>query len=185
MKASHREAMRLDELHEQAQAGPLPHDELVHLQRCAQEARVTADQAGHGDALAPPYAGRLRRPSVFSNAAVQFCLSIKVLFKLPLRQKTGMVMSLLSLVGLDWPAPDYSTLCRRQKTLKMQIPYPQRMVGSTGRTAIQKLRSNGCFWPNTSNLTSPSQGAESRLMAAQHSERNNFGILVIRAARSD
>ena len=34
-----------------------------------------------------------------------------------------MVASLLRLAGLDWPVPDYSTLCRRQKTLKVQIPY--------------------------------------------------------------
>ena len=75
------------------------------------------------------------RPPVFSNAAIQFCLSIKVLFKLvaigaPLvratmatRQTAGMVASLLKLAGLDWPVPDYSTLCRRQKTLAVQIPY--------------------------------------------------------------
>jgi len=29
----------------------------------------------------------------------------------------------LRLAGLDWPVPDYSTLCRRQKTLKAQLPY--------------------------------------------------------------
>ena len=34
-----------------------------------------------------------------------------------------MVASLLRLAGLDWPVPDYSTLCRRQKTLKVQTPY--------------------------------------------------------------
>jgi len=70
-----------------------------------------------------PHEGRPGRPPVFSNAAIQFCLSIKVLFKLPLRQTAGMVASLLRLAGLDWPVPDYSTLCRRQKTLKVQIPY--------------------------------------------------------------
>ncbi|MBB3713859.1 IS5 family transposase [Limimaricola variabilis] len=34
-----------------------------------------------------------------------------------------MVASLLRMAGLDWPVPDYSTLCRRQKTLAVQIPY--------------------------------------------------------------
>lgn len=63
------------------------------------------------------------RPPTFSDAAIQFCLSIKVLFKLPLRQTAGMVASLLRQAGLDWPVPDYSTPCRRQKTLKVQIPY--------------------------------------------------------------
>ena len=85
-----------------------------------------------------PHEGRPGRPPVFSNAAIQFCLSIKVLFKLPLRQTAGMVASLLRLAGLDWPVPDYSTLCRRQKTMKVQIPYRRAggplnlLVDSTG-----------------------------------------------------
>ena len=33
-----------------------------------------------------------------------------------------MVRALLKLAGLDWPVPDYTTLCRRQKTLAVQIP---------------------------------------------------------------
>lgn len=70
-----------------------------------------------------PHEGRPGRPPVFSNAAIQLCLSVKVLFKLPLRQTAGMVASLLRMAGLDWPVPDYSTLCRRQKTLSVQIPY--------------------------------------------------------------
>lgn len=60
---------------------------------------------------------------VFSDAAIQACLTIKVLFGLPLRQTTGFVASLLKLAGLDWPVPDYSTLCRRQRTLKVMLPY--------------------------------------------------------------
>lgn len=31
--------------------------------------------------------------------------------------------SLLQLVGLDWTVPDFNTLCRRQKTLNVAIPY--------------------------------------------------------------
>jgi hypothetical protein len=53
---------------------------------------------------------------------MRFCLSIEILFKLPLRQTAGMVAGLLRLAGLDWPVPDFSTLCRRQKTLAVQIP---------------------------------------------------------------
>ena len=70
-----------------------------------------------------PRDGSPGRPAVFSDAAIQFCLTIKVLFKLPLRQTTGMVASLLKMAGLDWAVPDYTTLCRRQKTLAVQIPY--------------------------------------------------------------
>ncbi len=32
-----------------------------------------------------------------------------------------MVASLLKMANLDWPVPDYTTLCRRQKTLAVQI----------------------------------------------------------------
>jgi len=42
---------------------------------------------------------------------------------MPLRQTIGFVQSLLRLVGLDWAAPDFSTLCRRQQTLNVSLPY--------------------------------------------------------------
>ena len=85
-----------------------------------------------------PHDGSPGRPAVFSDAAIQFCLTIKVLFKLPLRQTTGMVASLLKMANLDWAVPDYTTLCRRQKTLAVQIPYRRGdgplnlLVDSTG-----------------------------------------------------
>jgi hypothetical protein len=40
-----------------------------------------------------------------------------------LRQTTRFVESLLRLIGLDWAVPNFSTLSRRQKTLKVNIPY--------------------------------------------------------------
>ena len=72
--------------------------------------------------------GRRGRRQSYSGTAIQACLTLKVLFGLPLRQTTGFVASLLEHVGLDWSVPDFSTLCRRQKTLSVAIPYK----GSTG-----------------------------------------------------
>ena len=49
-----------------------------------------------------------------------------------------MVTSLLKLAGLDWPVPDFSTLCQRQKTLAVQVSYRRAdgplnlLVDSTG-----------------------------------------------------
>ena len=92
-----------------------------------------------------PKHGRPGRPETFSDAAIQFCLSIKVLFGLALRQTIGMVASLLELAGLDWPVPDYSTLCRRQRNVTIQIPYRRSegllnlLVDSTG----VKMRGDG------------------------------------------
>lgn len=82
--------------------------------------------------LALPTGKRGRQP-VFTDAAIQACLTLKALFGLPLRQTTGMVASLLELAVPDWsvpdwsvpdwPVPDFSTLFRRQKTLTVDIPY--------------------------------------------------------------
>lgn len=82
--------------------------------------------------------GKRGRQKAYSDAAIQACLTIKVLFGLPLRQTTGFVESLLELVGLNWAVPDFSTLSRRQRTLPVAIPYQgsagplHLLVDSTG-----------------------------------------------------
>lgn len=40
-------------------------------------------------------------PENFSDSAIQTCLTLKVLFGLPLRQTVGLVASLIELAGLD------------------------------------------------------------------------------------
>jgi transposase len=67
--------------------------------------------------------GKRGRSRTFSDAAIQTCLTMKVLFGMALRQTTGFVESLLRLTGLDWEVPDFSTICRRQRTLSVNIPY--------------------------------------------------------------
>ncbi len=49
---SHCESMRLDGRHEQADARPLPHDELVQLHCFTSHTLVAVDLAGQGDDLA-------------------------------------------------------------------------------------------------------------------------------------
>uniref|UniRef100_UPI0035AE9C36 IS5 family transposase n=1 Tax=Paenirhodobacter enshiensis TaxID=1105367 RepID=UPI0035AE9C36 len=67
--------------------------------------------------------GRRGRQQAYSEAAIQACLTLKVLLGLPLRQATGFMASLLDLSGLGWSVPDFSTLSPRQKTLDVTIPY--------------------------------------------------------------
>ena len=71
---------------------------------------------------AEPTGKRGRQPD-YSDAAIQSCLTMKVLFGMALRQTTGFVESLLHLIDRDWAVPNFSTLSRRQKTLKVNIPY--------------------------------------------------------------
>ena len=82
--------------------------------------------------------GKRGRPETFSDAAVQVCLTLKVLFGLPLRQTVGLVESLIRMAGLDWQVPDYSTLCRRQARIGVQIPYRR-----TGRPLNLLIDSTG------------------------------------------
>lgn len=65
--------------------------------------------------------GRPGRPLRFSDWAIELCLTLKGLFHLPLRQVTGLVASLLRLAKLDWPVPDYTLLCRHQKSLSVDL----------------------------------------------------------------
>ncbi|MFT6535694.1 MAG: hypothetical protein ACJAQU_000591 [Loktanella salsilacus] len=67
--------------------------------------------------------GKRGRSRIFSDAAIQTCLTMKVLFGMALRQTTSFVESLLRLTGLDWDVPDFSTISRRQRTLAINIPY--------------------------------------------------------------
>ncbi len=54
---------------------------------------------------------------VYSDLAIEICLTLRVVFGLPLRQTQGFARSILKLAGFSLPVPDFSTLCRRGRTL--------------------------------------------------------------------
>ncbi len=62
---------------------------------------------------------------VYSDPAMEWMLTMRVLFGLPLRQKQGFIQSLLDLIGLALAVPDYSTLSRRQGQLAVVLPKKQ------------------------------------------------------------
>jgi hypothetical protein len=72
---------------------------------------------------------RGRSPAFSGDEAIQFCLSIKCLFSLPLRQAMRITHSLLQLAGLDWSVPDYSAVSRRQKILQVAIEVAPSTIG--------------------------------------------------------
>ena len=73
--------------------------------------------------------GKQGRNQTYSDTAIQCCLMIRSLFRLSLRMATGFVQSLIKLCGLDWTAPDYSSLCRRQKHMDIVISYQKSCDG--------------------------------------------------------
>lgn len=119
--------------------------------------------------------GKLGRQQTYSDAAIQTCLSMKVLFGMALRQTTGFVESLLRLVGLDWAMPDFSTLSRRQKTLAVNIPYR----GSKGPLHLL-IDSTGIRWRAKANGTpastaAPNGGSGARSTSESTRKRWRFG----------
>jgi len=68
------------------------------------------------------HSGKRGRPQLYSDLAIQCCLTLKAVFKLPLRATQGFIDSLLQLMDLPLNAPDYSLLSKRQKTLKVKLP---------------------------------------------------------------
>jgi hypothetical protein len=78
----------------------------------------------------------------YSNMVVCCALTLRQLFRLPLRNTEGLMKSLVELMKLCVDVPDYSTLCRRGKTLKVNLDvHPTSkarhvLVDATGIQAI-------------------------------------------------
>jgi transposase len=66
---------------------------------------------------------------LYSHEAVEACLLIREYFGLGLRQTEGFVQSLLDLTGTNLKAPDYTTLCRRCRTLRPYLTQAQQKEG--------------------------------------------------------
>ncbi len=65
--------------------------------------------------------GRRGAQRKFSDHAIETALTLRLVFKLPLRQAEGFLRSVLSLMALDLEAPDPTTLSRRSQNLKVDL----------------------------------------------------------------
>jgi DDE family transposase len=78
----------------------------------------------------------------YSDIAILCSLTLRQLFRLPLRATQGLMLSLSELIKIPLNIPNYSTLCRRGKTLKIVLnvkPKSQArhvLVDSTGIQVI-------------------------------------------------
>lgn len=66
--------------------------------------------------------GKRGASETYSNLAIEACLMVKMLFKLPLRQTEGFVNSLFGMMQIALSSPDYTTLCRRLSLLEVKLP---------------------------------------------------------------
>jgi hypothetical protein len=70
------------------------------------------------------YAGEKQRGSQFdySDQAIGIILMVKEVFHLTNRQSEGFMRSLFAMLEMSLPVPDHSTLSKRGKTLKVNLP---------------------------------------------------------------
>ena len=57
----------------------------------------------------------------FSDLAITTTLTLRLVFRLPLRQAEGFLRSVLSLMDVDLEAPDHTTLSRRSRRLDVEL----------------------------------------------------------------
>ncbi len=69
-------------------------------------------------AWAPKRNGKPGRQRRYSDLAMETVLTLRLVFHLPLRQVEGFVRSLVTLMGLELPTPDHTTLSRQSCALK-------------------------------------------------------------------
>lgn len=58
---------------------------------------------------------------IYSDVAIEFCLTIRHLYGLGYRQTEGFVEDIFELCGIELPVPCYSQIQRRSKTVKIDI----------------------------------------------------------------
>jgi IS5 family transposase len=82
--------------------------------------------------------GKRGHPRSYTDTAIVTMATLQEVYHLPLRQTEGLMISIVELLKLALPVPDYSTLSRRRVSLQLEPPRARRdeplhlVVDSTG-----------------------------------------------------
>lgn len=103
----------------------------AYTQALKQRASLTlwVDEAAIAQWYGNTRPGQVGHPTVYSHLAIQTVLTLKTVFRLPLRQVEGFARSLFDLLGLPLVVPEYSTLSRRGRTLPVALLRQTRTGG--------------------------------------------------------
>jgi IS5 family transposase len=66
--------------------------------------------------------GKRGHPRTYTETAILTMATLQEIYHLPLRQTEGLMRSILHLLNVALPVPDYSTLSRRRATLEVALP---------------------------------------------------------------
>lgn len=82
--------------------------------------------------------GKRGCPRTYTETAIGCMLTLKALYSLALRSTQGLMETIVKLLGVELPVPDYTTLCRRMRGLEVILPRKSKnepihiVVDSTG-----------------------------------------------------
>ena len=66
--------------------------------------------------------GKRGRPQKYNDIAIHCGLTLKAIFRLTFRSTEGFISSLVKMLKLNIDTPNYSLLCKRQKSLPLNLP---------------------------------------------------------------
>lgn len=65
--------------------------------------------------------GKNGRPKTYSDDAILIALTVRMVYKLPLRSLEGFLRSMMALMSFSLPIPSYSQICRRASSLGKRL----------------------------------------------------------------
>lgn len=77
------------------------------------------------------------RPRVYDDAVIECALVVKAVFHLSLRATQGLLESVVTVMNLELPVPDYTTLCRRHSGLDVRVGGTEGDSRRQGRLRLQ------------------------------------------------
>lgn len=83
---------------------------------------VWIDEQALADWVNTTLSGQRGASRTYTDTAIECGLTLGALYRLPLRQTEGLLASVMKLLGVALPVPDYSTLCRRRPGLAVALP---------------------------------------------------------------
>ena len=66
--------------------------------------------------------GKRGTPRTYADLAILCMATLEAVYHLPLRATEGLTLSVVNLLGLQLAVPDYTTLCRRRRSLEVVLP---------------------------------------------------------------
>jgi hypothetical protein len=97
--------------------------------------------------------GKRGTPKTYTDTAIECMLTLKAVYGLTLRSTQGFMGSVVGMMRIELPVPDYTTVCRRMRGLEVGLPRRHKgepihiVVDSTGLKVYGegewKVRQNG------------------------------------------